>query len=171
MAGIFPKSWAISLIPMATFWRGRARSSRGLTHPQGSGKSVDERVKEAGYAEQDAMELLQRWLNVSAAYRDYLASLPDDEELWERPGSRCRWRRLHAQRPAHPQRLPRPGSLAPDCEDHPILMGILGSATRRWREESCYEILGRKERSQTEAVNRSIADVAGHLPFCWLAYS
>ena len=54
--------------------------------PGGSGKSVDERVKDAGYAQQDAMELLQRWLNASAAYHEYLASLPDDEELWERPG-------------------------------------------------------------------------------------
>ena len=69
------------------YFLARARALvEGGDPPQGSGKSVDERVKEAGYAEQDAMELLQRWLQVSAAYRDYLASLPDDEELWERPG-------------------------------------------------------------------------------------
>ena len=55
--------------------------------PAGSGKSVDERVKDAGYAEQDASALLQRWLKVSAEYHEFLASLPeDDEELWERPG-------------------------------------------------------------------------------------
>ena len=55
--------------------------------PAGSGRSVDERVKEAGYAEQDAMDLLQKWLQVSAAYHEFMASLPeDDEELWERPG-------------------------------------------------------------------------------------
>lgn len=59
----------------------------GSDPPAGSGKSVDERVKDAGYAEQDASALLQRWLKVSAAYREFLASLPeDDEELWERPG-------------------------------------------------------------------------------------
>lgn len=60
--------------------------AEGSELPQGSGKSVDERVKEAGYAEQEALELLQRWLKASAAYHEYLSSLPDDEELWERPG-------------------------------------------------------------------------------------
>lgn len=55
--------------------------------PQSSGRTVDERVKDAGYAEQDAMDLLQRWLRVSADYHAFMASLPeDDEELWERPG-------------------------------------------------------------------------------------
>ena len=59
----------------------------GEAPPAGSGKSVDERVKDAGYAEQDASELLQRWLKVSGAYREFLASMPeDDEALWERPG-------------------------------------------------------------------------------------
>ena len=59
----------------------------GEAPPAGSGKSVDERVKDAGYAEQDANELLQRWLKVSAEYREFMASLPeDDEDLWERPG-------------------------------------------------------------------------------------
>ena len=58
----------------------------GSDPPAGWGKSVDERVKDAGYAEQDASTLLQRWLKVSADYHEFLASLPDDEELWERPG-------------------------------------------------------------------------------------
>jgi len=70
-----------------SYFLARARAlAEGGEPPQGSGKSVDERVKEAGYAEQDAVELLQRWLNASAAYHEYLSSLPDDEELWERPG-------------------------------------------------------------------------------------
>ena len=70
------------------YFLARARALvEGVDPPQGSGKSVDERVKDAGYAEQDAAELLQRWLQVSAAYHEYMASLPeDDEELWERPG-------------------------------------------------------------------------------------
>ncbi len=54
--------------------------------PQGSGRSVDERVKDAGYAEQSATDLLQRWLRVSADYQAFMASLPEDEALWERPG-------------------------------------------------------------------------------------
>ena len=71
-----------------SYFLARARALvDGVDPPQGSGKSVDERVKEAGYAEQDAMELLERWLNASADYREYLSSLPeDDEALWERPG-------------------------------------------------------------------------------------
>lgn len=70
------------------YFLARARAlAAGEDPPQGSGRSVDERVKDAGYAEQDAMELLQRWLGVSADYHAFLASLPeDDEELWERPG-------------------------------------------------------------------------------------
>ncbi|MYD08400.1 MAG: DinB family protein [Chloroflexi bacterium] len=85
--------WTISevlghLADTDSYFLARARALvEGGDPPQGSGKTVDERVKEAGYAEQDAMELLQRWLNASAAYHEFLASLPeDDEELWERPG-------------------------------------------------------------------------------------
>ena len=71
-----------------SYFLARARALvEGGDPPQGSGKSVDERVKDAGYAEQDAVELLQRWLNASAAYHEFMASLSeDDEELWERPG-------------------------------------------------------------------------------------
>lgn len=70
-----------------SYFLARARSLvEGSELPQSSGRSVDERVKDAGYAMQDATELLQRWLKTSAAYHEYLSSLPDDEELWERPG-------------------------------------------------------------------------------------
>ena len=71
-----------------SYFLARARAlAAGEEPPQGSGRSVDERVKDAGYAEQDAQELLQRWLDVSAAYHQFMASLAeDDEELWERPG-------------------------------------------------------------------------------------
>ena len=70
------------------YFLARARALvEGGDPPQGSGKTVDERVKEAGYAEQDAADLLAKWLEVSAAYHEFMASLPeDDEELWERPG-------------------------------------------------------------------------------------
>ena len=85
--------WTISeilghLADTTNYFLARARSLvEGIDPPQGSGKSVDERVKEAGYAEQDAADLLQKWLQVSAAYHEYMVSLPeDDEALWERPG-------------------------------------------------------------------------------------
>lgn len=71
-----------------SYFLARARALvEGSDPPGGSGRSVDERVKDAGYAEQDAMDLLQRWLQASADYHAFLASLPeDDEALWERPG-------------------------------------------------------------------------------------
>jgi len=85
--------WTISevlghLADTDSYFLARARALvAGEEPPGGSGKTVDERVKDAGYAEQDAMDLLQRWLGVSADYHAFLASLPeDDEELWERPG-------------------------------------------------------------------------------------
>lgn len=72
-----------------SYFLARARALvDGSEPPAGSGRSVDERVKDAGYAEQDASALLERWLDASAAYHEYMASLPeDDEELWARPGS------------------------------------------------------------------------------------
>ena len=95
--GVFDKrdggdGWNISevlghLADTDSYFLARARAlAEGGEPPRGSGRSVDERVKEAGYAEQDAAELLQRWLKTSVAYHEYLSSLPDDEELWERPG-------------------------------------------------------------------------------------
>ncbi|MCY3797855.1 MAG: DinB family protein [Chloroflexi bacterium] len=85
--------WTISevlghLADTDSYFLARAQAlAAGEEPPAGSGMSVDERVKDAGYAEQDASALLQRWLGVSAAYHEFLASLPDDdEELWERPG-------------------------------------------------------------------------------------
>jgi uncharacterized damage-inducible protein DinB len=66
----------------------RARAlAEGNDPPPGSGRSPDEMVIEAGYAEQDALDLLEKWKQVRAPYHELLASLPeDDEELWERPG-------------------------------------------------------------------------------------
>ena len=84
--------WTISevlghLADTDSYFLARARALvDGEAPPQGSGRTVDERVKDAGYAEQDASDLLQRWLGASADYHAFLASLPDDEELWERPG-------------------------------------------------------------------------------------
>ena len=55
--------------------------------PPSSGRSPDEMVLEAGYADQDALDLLEKWKAVRVPYQAFLASLPeDDEELWERPG-------------------------------------------------------------------------------------
>ena len=70
------------------YFLARARALvEGGDPPGSTGKTVDERVKDAGYAEQDAGDLLQRWLEAGAAYHAFMASLPeDDEELWERPG-------------------------------------------------------------------------------------
>ena len=85
--------WTISevlghLADTDSYFLARARALvDGSDPPAGSGRSVDERVKDAGYAEQDAMQLLQKWLDVKASYQAYMASLPeDDEALWERPG-------------------------------------------------------------------------------------
>ncbi len=85
--------WTISevlghLADTDSYFLARARALvEGVDLPAGSGRSVDERVKDAGYAEQDAMDLLARWLKVKAPYQEFLASLPeDDEALWERPG-------------------------------------------------------------------------------------
>lgn len=85
--------WTISevlghLADTDSYFLARARALvEGVDPPGGSGRSVDERVKDAGYAEQDAMDLLHRWLEAGAAYHAFMASLPDDdEELWERPG-------------------------------------------------------------------------------------
>ncbi|MCY3977791.1 MAG: DinB family protein [Chloroflexi bacterium] len=85
--------WTISevlghLADTDSYFLARAQAlAAGEEPPAGSGMSVDERVKDAGYAKQDAMDLLQRWLGVSGAYHEFIASLPeDDEALWERPG-------------------------------------------------------------------------------------
>lgn len=59
----------------------------GSELPASSGKSPDEMVIEAGYAEQNALDLLEKWKDNRAPYHALLASLPeDDEALWERPG-------------------------------------------------------------------------------------
>ena len=85
MAGTFQRFWATLAIPTATSWRGARALVEGAEAPQSSGRSVDERVKDAGYAAQDAQGLLRRWLEASAAYHAFMAGLPeDDEELWGR---------------------------------------------------------------------------------------
>ena len=48
--------------------RARALVAGELSRRVARARAVDERVKDAGYAEQDAMDLLQRWLGVSADY-------------------------------------------------------------------------------------------------------
>ena len=85
--------WTISevlghLADVDSYFLGRARAlAENNDPPPSSGRSQDEMVKEAGYAEQDALELFEKWKHVRVPYHDLLASLPeDDEALWERPG-------------------------------------------------------------------------------------
>ena len=85
--------WTISevlghLFDVDSAFLARARAlAEGEDPPQGSGRSQDEMVIEAGYAEQDAQDLLEKWQAARVPYHALMASLPeDDEELWERPG-------------------------------------------------------------------------------------
>ena len=85
--------WTISevlghLADTDSYFLARARALvDGADPPAGSGRSVDERVKDAGYADIDAAALLKRWLEAAARYQAYMAGLPeDDEELWALPG-------------------------------------------------------------------------------------
>lgn len=85
--------WTISevlghLYDTDSYFLARARAlAEGNDPPAGSGRSVDERVKDAGYAAQEARDLLGQWLAVKGSYHEFMASLPeDDEALWERPG-------------------------------------------------------------------------------------
>ncbi len=85
--------WTISevlghLADVDSYFLQRARALAENTDlPPSSGRSPDEMVIEAGYAVQDAADLLEKWKAVRVPYHAVLASLPeDDEELWERPG-------------------------------------------------------------------------------------
>jgi uncharacterized damage-inducible protein DinB len=84
--------WTISevlghLFDVDSAFLARTRAlAEGNDPPPGSGRSQDEMVIEAGYAEQDALDLLGKWKQARVAYHEALSSLPeDDEELWERP--------------------------------------------------------------------------------------
>ena len=85
--------WTISeilghLADVDSSFLGRARAlAENNDPPPSSGRSQDEMVKDAGYAEQDALELFEKWKQVRVPYHEFMASLPaDDEALWERPG-------------------------------------------------------------------------------------
>ena len=84
--------WTISevlghLADVDSFFLGKARAlAENKEPPPSSGRSQDEQVKEAGYAEQDALHLLEKWKQGRTLYHEVLSSLPDDEEVWERPG-------------------------------------------------------------------------------------
>ena len=85
--------WTISevlghLYDVDSAFTARARAlSEGNDPPPSSGRSPDEMVIDAGYAEQDAMELFEKWKQARQSYHALLAALPeDDEALWERPG-------------------------------------------------------------------------------------
>ena len=85
--------WTISevlghLADVDSYFLKRARAlAEGSELPASSGKSPDEMVIEAGYAEQNALDLLEKWKEGREPYHALLASLPeDDEALWERPG-------------------------------------------------------------------------------------
>ena len=85
--------WTISevlghLADVDAFFLMRAQAlSQGEDVPMSGGGSPDEMVKAAGYAQQNALDMLDKWKAVRVEYHALLASLPqDDEELWERPG-------------------------------------------------------------------------------------
>lgn len=85
--------WTISevighLADVDSYFMERARSlADGNDPPPPSGRSQDEMVKDAGYAEQNALDLYDKWQQFRLPYHELLASLPeDDEALWERPG-------------------------------------------------------------------------------------
>ena len=85
--------WTISevlghLADVDSYFMERARAlAENNDPPPSSGRSPDEQVIEAGYADQSALDLLEKWKRVRAPYHELLASLPeDDEEVWERPG-------------------------------------------------------------------------------------
>ena len=85
--------WTISEVlghlgDVDSYFMARARAlAENNDPPSSSGRSQDEMVKEAGYAGQNALELLERWKQVRKPYHELLESLPeDDEALWERPG-------------------------------------------------------------------------------------
>ena len=66
----------------------RARAlAEGKDPPASSGRNQDEMVIDAGYAQQDALDVLEKWKGARLPYHAFMASLPeDDEALWERPG-------------------------------------------------------------------------------------
>lgn len=85
--------WTISevlghLVDVDSAFLARARAiSAGDAPPQSSGRSPDEMVLAAGYAEQDALDLFEQWKTARQSYHALMASLPeDDEALWQRPG-------------------------------------------------------------------------------------
>ncbi len=85
--------WTISeilghLVDVDSAFLARAQAlAEGKEPPQSSGRTQDELVKDAGYAEQDALDLLERWKQARRPYHEFMASLPEaDEALWERPG-------------------------------------------------------------------------------------
>ena len=85
--------WTISEVlghlgDVDSYFSARARAlAENNDPPPSSGRSQDEQVKDAGYAEQNALDLFEKWKQVRLPYHALLASLPeDDEEVWERPG-------------------------------------------------------------------------------------
>ena len=85
--------WTISevlghLADVDAYFLGRTQTlAAGEELQESGGGSPDEMVKAAGYAEQDALQLLEKWKAVRSEYHALLASLPEeDEALWERPG-------------------------------------------------------------------------------------
>ena len=85
--------WTISevlghLKDVDSYFFARARAlAENNEPPASSGKDPDTMVKERAYAEQNALDLLEQWKQVSGPYQEFMASLPeDDEALWERPG-------------------------------------------------------------------------------------
>ena len=78
--------WTISEVlghlgDVDSYFSARARAlAENNDPPPSSGRSQDEQVKDAGYAEQNALDLFEKWKQVRLPYHALLASLPEDDE-------------------------------------------------------------------------------------------
>ena len=124
--------WTISevlghLADVDSYFMARARAlAENNDPPPSSGRSQDEQVKEAGYAEHDALDLLDRWKQVRASLSRPVgfsgAELPEeDEEIWERPGRDADGGGFTLNDQLVLSAYHDLDHIQSDCEDHPLL--------------------------------------------------
>ena len=82
--------WTISevlghLADFDAIFHERARCIVETDNPPAAFPDPNALVIERGYAQQDALDVLEQWKRHRIPYHDYLASLPGNEELWELP--------------------------------------------------------------------------------------
>lgn len=68
----------------------RAKLTIDTDNPQLPYSDPAQVVIEKGYASKDAMALYEEWVTARQAYIAYLQSLPEDDDLWERPAQHPR---------------------------------------------------------------------------------